>query len=147
MRLGDPYADQCRSTAHLLAQALGLADDEWLLTFQSRFGRARWLEPYTQPTLERLAAAGLASVDVLCPGFAADCLETLEEINMEVREAFLHAGGQAFHYIPCLNAHPAWIDALQHIALNHLAGWPVQPEAPQALAETRARALALGAPS
>ena len=123
VRLGDPYADQCRTTARRLAQALGLPDDAWRLTFQSRFGKARWLEPYTQPTLERLAREGVRSVDVLCPGFAADCLETLEEINMEVRQAFTNAGGQRFSYIPCLNADDAWITALTRLARTHLAGW------------------------
>ncbi|WP_404299628.1 ferrochelatase [Alicycliphilus denitrificans] len=123
VRLGDPYAEQCRKTAQLLAQALGLENEQWQLTFQSRFGRAKWLEPYTQPTLKRLAAAGLASVDVICPGFPTDCLETLEEINMEVRQAFLQAGGKRFTYIPCLNDNNEWISALSHIAQTHLAGW------------------------
>jgi ferrochelatase len=147
LHLGDPYHCEARKTARLLAERLGLPDGRCLVTFQSRFGKAKWLEPATEPTLIKLAQEGVRRVDVVCPGFTSDCLETLEEIDQEVREAFLHAGGQAFHYIPCLNTHPAWIDALQHIALNHLAGWPVQPEAPQALAETRARALALGAQS
>ena len=123
VRLGDPYADQCRRTAALLARALELPEDAWLLTFQSRFGRAKWLEPYTQPTLERLARGGLQSVDLVCPGFAADCLETLEEINMEVRQAFTAAGGRRFAYIPCLNADDAWIGALSALARRHLAGW------------------------
>ncbi len=147
LHLGDPYHCEARKTARLLTERLGLPDGRCLVTFQSRFGKAKWLEPATEPTLVRLAQEGVRRVDVVCPGFASDCLETLEEIDQEVREAFLHAGGQDFHYIPCLNAHPAWIDALRRIALNHLAGWPVQPEAPQALAEARARALALGAPS
>ena len=147
LHLGDPYHCEARKTARLLAERLGLPEGRCLVTFQSRFGKAKWLEPATEPTLIKLAQEGVRRVDVICPGFASDCLETLEEIDQEVREAFLHAGGQAFHYIPCLNAHPAWIGALQHIALNHLGGWPVQPEAPQALAQTRARALALGAQS
>jgi len=109
---GDPYADQCHATAQALAAALGLSPDQWLATFQSRFGAAKWLQPYTQPTLEELARGGLKSVDILCPGFPADCLETLEEISMECREAFLHAGGETFHYIPCLNERPDWIAAL-----------------------------------
>jgi protoporphyrin/coproporphyrin ferrochelatase len=118
---GDPYADQCRRTGALLAAELGLAADAWTLTFQSRFGRARWLQPYTQPTLEQLARDGLKSVDVVCPGFAADCLETLEEIAMECRAAFLAAGGTDFNYIPCLNERDEWIAALTDIVLDRIA--------------------------
>ncbi|MCZ2103410.1 MAG: ferrochelatase [Comamonadaceae bacterium] len=125
VRLGDPYAGQCRATAELLARALGLTADQYQLTFQSRFGRARWLQPYTEPTLVALARQGTRSVDVICPGFASDCLETLQEINQEVREAFVHAGGTAFRYIPCLNDSNAWITALSRIAQQHLSGWPV----------------------
>ena len=124
IQLGDPYHAQCRQTAHLLAARLGLDDGQWLLTFQSRFGRARWLEPYTQPTLERLAREGVGRVDVVCPGFISDCLETLEEIDMEVRQAFEAAGGREYHYIPCLNDQPAWMAALAGLALRHLQGWP-----------------------
>ena len=118
---GDPYADQCRRTASLLAAELSLQDDAWLLTFQSRFGAARWLEPYTQPTLEQLARDGVSSVDVVCPGFAADCLETLEEIAIECRAAFLAAGGSQFGYIPCLNERDEWIAALTDLVLDRLA--------------------------
>jgi len=117
---GDPYADQCHATARLLAAALHLPDGAWLATFQSRFGAAEWLQPYTQPSLETLAREGLASVDVICPGFPADCLETLEEIAGECREAFLHAGGRAFAYIPCLNERDDWIGTLVDIALDRL---------------------------
>jgi ferrochelatase len=117
---GDPYADQCHATAQALAAALGLSPDQWLATFQSRFGAAQWLQPYTQPTLEALARDGLKRVDVLCPGFPADCLETLEEISMECREAFLHAGGETFHYIPCLNERPDWIAALADLCQSHV---------------------------
>jgi ferrochelatase len=116
---GDPYADQCHRTAHLLAAALDLDAKDWLLTFQSRFGRAEWLQPYTQPTLEALAHDGVKRVDILCPGFVADCLETLEEIGMECRDAFLAAGGSEFNYIPCLNERPDWIEALAAIARDH----------------------------
>jgi ferrochelatase len=119
---GDPYADQCHATAQALAAALGLSPDQWLATFQSRFGAAKWLQPYTQPTLEELARGGLKRVDVLCPGFPADCLETLEEISMECREAFLHAGGETFHYLPCLNERPDWIAALADLGLARLGG-------------------------
>jgi ferrochelatase len=129
IRLGDPYQAQCLATARLLAERLALGPDQYRLTFQSRFGRAKWLEPYTEPTLRELGAAGVSRVDVMCPGFPADCLETLEEIAMEGREAFLHAGGKAFHYIPCLNDSPAWITALSGIAERHLQGWPTRSEA------------------
>jgi ferrochelatase len=122
--LGDPYQAQCLETARLLAARLGLSTAKYRVTFQSRFGRAKWLEPYTEPTLRELGASGVKRVDVVCPGFPADCLETLEEIAMEGREAFLHAGGKAFSYIPCLNDSPAWITALADIAERNLAGWP-----------------------
>ncbi len=143
--LGDPYHCECYKTARLLAEELGLSKDRYQLTFQSRFGKAKWLEPYTEPTLIKLAQEGTKSVDVVCPGFTGDCLETLEEINMEAREAFLHAGGEKFSYIPCLNDSPAWITALAGISAQHLAGWPtrVAPGA-AALAASKAAALALG---
>lgn len=112
---GDPYEKQCRETARLLAQGLALEPEQWKLTFQSRFGAAEWLQPYTQPTLEELARGGLKRVDVVCPGFVCDCLETLEEIGMEVRRAFLDAGGEEFHALPCLNEEPEWIAALAEI--------------------------------
>ncbi len=117
---GDPYADQCQATARLLAQALGLRPESWQMTYQSRFGAAEWLQPYTQPTLEQLARDGVRSVDVVCPGFPCDCLETLEEIGMECREAFIAAGGREFNYLPCLNERPDWIAALTGIALAAL---------------------------
>ena len=123
IELGDPYQSQCLETARLLAARLGLAPAQYRVTFQSRFGKAKWLEPYTEPTLRELGAAGVKRVDVACPGFPADCLETLEEIAMEGREAFLHAGGEQFSYIPCLNDGSAWIDALADIAERHLSGW------------------------
>lgn len=121
--LGDPYERQCRRSAELLAAALGLDPARWLLSFQSRLGRAQWLEPYTEPTLRQLARDGVKSVDAICPGFAADNLETLEEIDMENREAFLESGGQVFRYIPALNDHPAGIGALAALARRHLSGW------------------------
>lgn len=144
--LGDPYHCQCHKTARLLGERLGLAKDEMLVTFQSRFGKAKWLEPYTEPTLKQLAAQGIKRVDVMCPGFTADCLETLEEIDQEAREAFLHAGGERFEYIACLNDQPDWIRALTAIAERHLQGWDTQrPADAAALAQQRERALALGA--
>lgn len=127
--LGDPYHDQCRQTARLLADALNLPPERWRVTFQSRFGKARWLEPATLPTLVALAQGGLRAVDVVCPGFAVDCLETLEEINLEARAAFMAAGGERLGYVPCLNAQPQWITALAALARRHLAGW-IDPAAP-----------------
>jgi ferrochelatase len=147
LHLGDPYHCECFKTARLLAEALGLSKAEYKVTFQSRLGRAKWLEPYTEPTLIALAQSGVKRVDVMCPGFSSDCLETLEEINMEAREAFLHAGGEAFHYIACLNDDPEFVAALGEVAQQHLAGWPTQtPVDVQALAISKAEALALGAP-
>ena len=146
LHLGDPYHCECLKTARLLAAQLGLSKDQYKITFQSRFGKAKWLQPYTEPTLVALAKAGVKRVDVVCPGFTSDCLETLEEINQEARHAYLVAGGKEFNYIPCLNDSPEWITALCDISLQHLAGWPTQaaPDAP-ALAASRAAALALGA--
>jgi ferrochelatase len=128
--LGDPYHDQCRTTAELLMSALGLTSTECRVTFQSRFGRAQWLQPYTAPTLRELGAAGVRRADVFCPGFTADCLETIEEIGFEVRDEFLHAGGKEFHRIACLNASQAWIAALGEIVAQQLQGWPAQAGAP-----------------
>ncbi|MBU6460332.1 MAG: ferrochelatase [Proteobacteria bacterium] len=127
IRKGDPYALQCEQTAKLLAEALGLEQQDWKLTFQSRFGRAQWLQPYTQKTLEDLAEKGVKRVDVICPGFSSDCLETLEEINMECRAAFLDAGGHDFHYIPALNDSSYWIEALARLVKSHGADWPGSP--------------------
>ena len=146
LHLGDPYHCEARKTARLLAERLGLRAEQYQVTFQSRFGRARWLEPATEPTLVALAQGGLRRVDVLCPGFTSDCLETLEEINQEARAAFLQAGGQAFHYIPCLNDSPAWIAALGQIAEQHLSGWPTQTASAEQQAQARAHAIAGGAP-
>ena len=145
--LGDPYHCHCHKTARLLSAALGLSNDEVRVTFQSRFGKAKWLQPYTEPTLQELAASGVKSVDVMCPGFVADCLETLEEIAQEARDAFIAAGGQSFSYVPCLNDAPAWISALTALAGRHLSGWDTRAQADgPALAAQRERALAMGAP-
>lgn len=146
LHLGDPYHCECQKTARMLAAHLGLEKDQYTVSFQSRFGKAKWLEPYTDPTVRALAQRGVKRVDVACPGFTADCLETLEEIAMEVRHAFLSSGGQEFNYIPCLNDDPAWIAALGAITQQHLAGWPTQGEADaQALGASRERAVAMGA--
>ena len=146
LQLGDPYHCECYKTARLVAEKLALPQDRYQLTFQSRFGKAKWLEPYTEPTLVKMAQEGVKSVDVVCPGFTGDCLETLEEINMEAREAFLHSGGQQFNYISCLNDSPAWGAALAAISAQHLGGWNTHT-APDtsALTTSRMHALALGA--
>ena len=133
-------------TARLLAERLQLKDDAWTVTFQSRFGKAQWLQPYTEPTLRELAAKGVKRVDLICPGFTGDCLETLEEIGLEARAAFLSAGGEEFNYIPCLNDQHEWIAALTDIAVRHMQGWDTRslPDA-ASLQARRERALALGA--
>ncbi|MBF0296734.1 MAG: ferrochelatase [Magnetococcales bacterium] len=120
---GDPYADQCRVTARLLAERLGLPDSGWRLTFQSRFGREPWLTPDTASLLAALPGEGIRHVAVACPGFAADCLETLEEIAVAGRATFLAAGGESFVHAPCLNDRTAWIDALAELARRELSGW------------------------
>lgn len=146
LMLGDPYHCECHKTARLLADELRLADDEYKVTFQSRFGRARWLEPYTEPTLKELAQSGLERADVICPGFAIDCLETLEEIALECRDAFIGAGGREFQYIPCLNDGPGHVRALMALVLRHLQGWPVPgPTQDGEDSRSRERALRLGA--
>ena len=145
--LGDPYHCECRKTARLLGDRLGLRDGELVVTFQSRFGKAEWLQPYTEPTLVALAQQGVKRVAVMCPGFVADCLETLEEIDQEARAAFLAAGGSEFHYIACLNDQHEWIAALSAIAIRHMQGWPAEPPAAAESERSRERALALGATS
>jgi ferrochelatase len=120
---GDPYHCECHKSARLIATELGWNDERTVVTFQSRFGRAEWLKPYTGETLERLGREGTARVDVICPGFAADCLETLEEIAIEGRHLFQAAGGKEFHYIPTTNDTPAFMAALTVIALENLHGW------------------------
>ena len=120
---GDPYRRHCEETARQLATALGLADDEWISGFQSRFGKEPWLEPYTEEVLARLGGQGVRRLVAICPGFTADCLETLDEIGREGAEQFSSGGGQQFHLVPCLNDHPAWLDAMATIARQELAGW------------------------
>ena len=147
LRLGDPYHCECQKTARLLAEWLNLGKDQYTVAFQSRFGKAKWLQPYTEATLVALAKGGLDRVDVVCPGFTSDCLETLEEIAHEARGAFLAAGGKEFQYIPCLNDDPAWISALCNVAERHLQGWPTQPPADATvLARSQEAAKAMGAP-
>ena len=120
---GDPYFHECHQTSQLLAGALGLSDDQWITTFQSRFGAEEWLQPYTDATMKSLPAEGVKSVQVFCPGFSADCLETVEEIDEENREYFEEAGGESFAYIPALNAEPAHLDALTQLIAENLQGW------------------------
>jgi ferrochelatase len=149
---GDPYYCHCRKTARLVAEQLRLQDDEWLVAFQSRFGREEWLQPYADETLETLGAQGLQSLDVVCPGFSADCLETLEEMAMQNKEVFQRAGGGAYRYIPALNESPGHIDALAELVAHNAQGWPElegwSRDAADAQAEQRSRlAAAAGAPS
>jgi ferrochelatase len=132
---GDPYHCESHKTARLLAEKLGLDNTHWQLSFQSRLGPREWLRPYTDETLRKLAAEGVRRVQVICPGFSADCLETLEEIAMENRETFLKAGGETYEYIPCLNAEPAHIDMLAGLIARHTGGWlPAQTSAERAAA-------------
>jgi ferrochelatase len=115
-RNSERYERECRRTGELLAARLGLKDGTWQVTFQSRFGYADWLQPYTEPTLVELAQKGVKRVDVVCPGFVSDCLETLEEIGITARRAFLTAGGNELYLVSCLNDSPEWISALAQIA-------------------------------
>lgn len=145
---GDPYHCECHKTGRLVARALGLEDHEWRLAFQSRFGRAEWLKPYTSQVLEELPAQGIRRLDVACPGFISDCLETLEEIAMEGQEEFLEAGGESYNYIPCLNESDPAIDLLFRLVAEETQGWPTQGESEAARADrqvSRSRALAIGA--
>lgn len=137
---GDPYHCQCHVTGRLLAEKLGLAEDEYLVTFQSRFGKAEWLKPYTDMTLKALPGQGCKSVDVFCPGFSSDCLETLEEIAVENHDYFMEAGGEHFEYIPALNADDAHIDALELLIQDNLAGWNFDTIPDEALREQRYQA-------
>jgi len=137
---GDPYHCECLKTGRLLGESLGLEPGQYIVTFQSRFGKAEWLKPYTAPTIEKLANEGCQRLDIFCPGFPADCLETLEEIAMEAREIFLEHGGKDYRYIPCLNSNPKWIEALRDIASQHLSGWPLGVESSDELALRAARA-------
>ena len=145
---GDPYHCYCHTTARLIAEQLNLAPDEWALCFQSRFGRAEWLQPYIDKTLRQLPLQNVKNIAVFCPGFAADCLETLEEIAIQNRDLFLNAGGETFHYIPALNDSDPHIDALVSLVKQHTANWGFGDD-PALTAEqrkqTRQRALDKGA--
>ena len=120
---GDPYRSHAEETTRLLAAELGLGPAEHELSFQSRLGREEWLQPYTERRLEELARSGLRRIAVVCPGFVADCVETIDEIGREGRRRFLEAGGENMHLVPCLNVRPAWIDAMAAIAREELSGW------------------------
>lgn len=149
---GDPYHCLCQTTARLVAEQLGIVESRWQVTFQSIFGREEWLQPYTINTLQTLAQSGVNSVDVICPGFSADCLETLEEIEEENRDAFLKAGGEKFQYIPALNDRDDHVDALMRLIKEHSQGWINwgedwdQSKHEQANIDREQRAVELGAP-
>ena len=120
---GDPYLDECLETSHLLAEHVGLQADHYITAFQSRFGKAKWIGPSTQDLLQSLPQQGVRKLAVFCPGFSADCLETLEEIAISGQELFLHAGGEQFDYIPCLNTEVVWTEALCLMVAQELSGW------------------------
>ncbi|MDY6979854.1 MAG: ferrochelatase [Pseudomonadota bacterium] len=136
---GDPYFCQCHKTARLVAEQLGLPDDAWQVTFQSRFGREEWLQPYTDMTLKALPGEGIRHVQVISPGFSSDCLETLEEIDMQNREFFLEAGGERFDYIPALNDSPEHIRFLAELVSEHTKTWQTLPAADTAAREQLAK--------
>jgi len=138
---GDPYHCQCQKTGRLVADALGLGDDEWTLSFQSRVGRDEWLRPYTDEMVAKLANSGVERLDVVCPGFSTDCLETLEEIAMQNAGFFKDAGGKSLHYIPALNDRDDHIGFLSSLVERHVSGWSNAEADPEA----RVRAIALGA--
>lgn len=146
--LGDPYYCECHKTGRRLAERLNLKPEQYKICFQSRFGKAEWLQPYTAPTLKALGQEGVRRVDIICPGFTADCLETLEEIAMEGRAEFLTAGGKEYYYIPALNENNDWLHALTHLVEQHLGGWPTTAEIDtKAQENTAALAGKLGARS
>ena len=132
-RAGDPYFCQCQKTARMVTESLGLASDDWMLCFQSRFGREPWLQPYLDKTLEALPAQGIKSVQVIAPGFAADCLETLEEVAIQNREIFIQQGGESYHYIPALNHSRAHIELLLALIKDETRGWPETDPSAQAV--------------
>ncbi len=142
---GDPYHCACQKTGRLLAEALNLNADQYSVCFQSRFGKAKWLTPYTATTLTELGKEHVRRVDIVCPGFVSDCLETLEEIAMEVKDLFIKAGGEEFHYIPCLNERSDWIQALADITCTHLQGWLDNQDSEEASQLSRRLALEMGA--
>lgn len=144
---GDPYHCHCHATAERVAQTLGLDASQWSVSFQSRFGREPWLSPYTDEVLKAMPSEGVKCVDIMCPGFAADCVETLEEIEMENRAYFIDAGGDSFNYIACLNDQPAHISALSDLVYTNIADWDLaaQSVSEQARQQASERARAMGA--
>ena len=144
---GDPYHCECHKTSRLLAERLRLVENEYITTFQSRFGREQWLQPYTDETLKKLPSQGIKSVQLICPGFAADCLETIEEINVENRQYFLDKGGEKFDYIPALNSQIVHIDMLTALIEKNLQGWdiPTAGNARKQAVQTQSLAKNLGA--
>lgn len=134
---GDPYHCECYKTSRLIAEALALTPEQYMTSFQSRFGREEWLKPYTDETLKALPQQGVKSVQVFCPGFSADCLETIEEIGEENKEYFEHAGGQRYEYITALNDRPDHIAALTQLIIDNLQGWQVTSD-PERLARAKA---------
>ncbi|MCL4409412.1 MAG: ferrochelatase [Gammaproteobacteria bacterium] len=140
---GDPYHCECYKTSRLVAEALGLSKEQYRTTFQSRFGREEWLQPYTDETMKALPGQGIKAIQVVCPGFSADCLETIEEIGEENCEYFMEAGGERFEYIPCLNADPQHLDTITEIVQQNLVNWQAGDAAKSA--QTREHAQALGA--
>ncbi|MBI1964894.1 MAG: ferrochelatase [Betaproteobacteria bacterium] len=143
---GDPYHCECQKTGRLLAEALALKPEQYRISFQSRFGGAEWLKPYTAEVLAELGRQKIGRVDVICPGFVADCLETLEEIAIAGKSIFLSAGGREFHHIPCLNERDDWIHALTDLVATNLLGW-TGTASNEELEMSRLRALAMGAQS
>ncbi len=142
---GDPYHCECQQTARLIAEKLDLDDGQWEIAFQSRFGKAEWLKPYLEDRISELPREGVTSADVFCPGFSSDCLETLEEIEMEDRKIFLQNGGKSFHYVPALNDEPSHVQALADIILQHMRGWLSESSEREDREASRQRALQLGA--
>ena len=122
---GDPYPNECRKTAELLAKELGLNEKQWLVAFQSRFGPKKWLQPYTDDVLRNMVELGVSTVDVICPGFSVDCLETLEEVAIGYKSLFYQLGGKTFNYIPCLNDRPSHIHMLEDIIKSSISDWLV----------------------
>ncbi|SSY80943.1 ferrochelatase [Alysiella crassa] len=122
-KLGDPYPHECHATAKLVAEKLGLSQNDYIVSFQSQFGKDKWIEPSTQALFKSLPKQGVKKLDVICPGFVSDCLETMEEIAIAGREEFHEAGGEAYNYIPCLNANAEWLDALTDLVKENLLGW------------------------
>jgi len=141
---GDFYHCECHKTGRLLAQQLGLKQEQYTVSFQSRFGKTEWIKPYTTTTLVELGKQKTKRVDVVCPGFVADCLETLEEIAIEGKNDFQRTGGGEYHYIPCLNERNDWMHALTDLVMDNLHGWLVEPDAAE-LEQGRLRALEMGA--